>query len=264
MILNRIAIGDRVFDEGCNVEVTKGGKLVMHFCTPRRRKTRNNNSNTTEQLQLNIKKDIQNLVYYRAQSDADFETSHGSFLAITTQVPCARAIRSISPNYDPDSNDQIHRFIVIECTDIHHFKMLIEAMKSQPSLDELFQEKTGVDCLEAKSYCHALLEDNLKEKKKAKQFAPDFLAGRADEDVVLVYPFPGDKITMEKAADGLIELSRFGLSDSAISASPKDSDKEDESNGTRTHCLTISVNDCNRLAPEVYLNDTLIDFFMKW
>eukprot|EP00977_Amphora_coffeiformis_P006932 scaffold1511_cov170-Amphora_coffeaeformis.AAC.3 len=199
----------------------------------------------------------------------DIDAEHGSFLAITTDKSCAQAARSFSPDYNPDSTEQIYRFIVIELRDTDRFKRLIKALKQRPCLDDLFHDETCVDVVDAKRYCRALLEDNLQEKKKAmkknaKLFAPDFLAGRADEDVVLVYPFPGDKIAMEKAADGLVELSRFGLCNSPASTFPVDSEKEEESSGTRTHCLTISVKDCNRLAPETYLNDTLIDFFMKW
>ena len=128
-----------------------------------------------------------------------------------------------------------------------------------------------MDGLEAKHYCQALLDSNAlsdddvrkKKKKKKAYIPPEFLRDKPDDSVLLVYPFAGDASLMETAADGLNELSAFRHSKSDLPVKGK-SDTEEESGGSRSHYLTISVGDCRRLDPGVYLNDTLIDFFMQW
>lgn len=265
--VNRIAFGRLVSNEGCSVQLTRGGVLEMNFRPPRvsGRTTRNSSGTNghTRHLALDLSGDILQLWYYRVRQGVD--DNPGSFLALTTTRAFVERVQQFAPSYDPESDDSIERFILIEFSEAQRLDTLIDAMKCLPDLHPFFTEHAGiVRWDDARVYCRALLEDTPKEKKKKEESTRDFLAGRRDEDVVLVYPFAGDKIEMEKAAEGLREFNHFDSSSFPASAHPTALGKEEDSSATRTHCLTITVSDCNRLAPEEYLNDTLIDFFMKW
>ena len=91
------------------------------------------------------------------------------------------------------------------------------------------------------------------------------MAGKLDDEVLLVYPFAGDKESIDRAADGFMELDYFRPI--IVDEDPSEQDADGSgahSSGGRSHVLTISAGDCRRLKPGVYLNDTLIDFFMRW
>ena len=98
---------------------------------------------------------------------------------------------------------------------------------------------------------------------------------------LLVFPFDGDQQRIDQAADGLkISQSVLAARDKSESFAKSTSnadnafgfdgsdDEEPEEQKKRTtkraHYLTIRGGDRDRLAPEEYLNDTLIDFWMQW
>ena len=113
-----------------------------------------------------------------------------------------------------------------------------------------------------------------------------FLAGRKDDDILLVFPFCAENDLIEKAASGLKEVrgnpldctEGLRITDSAVAvavqdggkACGKDSVKEDglraEGPGRlgRSHVLTVRVGDYKLLEPGKWLNDTLVDFWMRW
>ena len=128
-----------------------------------------------------------------------------------------------------------------------------------------------------------------------------FLEGREDGDILLVFPFEGDTEEMELASKGLGEWAlpetastsetspmdvktvardhgalanssqRVETSTRQANESNSNDEKEDttlsssEKGRARFHFITIRVSDYERLVdPEEYLNDTLIDFWMRW
>jgi hypothetical protein len=84
--------------------------------------------------------------------------------------------------------------------------------------------------------------------------------GEAQHKILLVYPFiGGDRI--EKAAEGL-KLSC--LSDEQFVSSEELVKLQQEATTGRAHFLSITGEDRDRLEPGEFLNDTLVEFWMRW
>jgi hypothetical protein len=112
-----------------------------------------------------------------------------------------------------------------------------------------------IDDSEDKGKKRRRLSVNLKEKRTG------FLAGRGSNDILLVYPFNGDKTMIENASVGLKEAAS-NPNCNVVNESQQGTVVEGSS---RAHYLTICVSDFERLEYETeYLNDTLIDFWMQW
>jgi hypothetical protein len=86
-----------------------------------------------------------------------------------------------------------------------------------------------------------------KEKKRA-------FRGRKRDEVLLVYPFDATDREFDDAAKALGELEWRRPNDFKESTIAKQ----------RSHYVTIRVEDYQRLAPEQWLNDSLVDFWMLW
>ena len=278
MLVARIAIGPRVARRDCFIELKKGGHLVMNFCLPSqvvRRSSRRRHAfgdDASRMLEISLKNELQQVCFYLCPSDHDVDAGHGSFLAISTSPSATKVIQKFCKEYNPGSQDQADRFIVIEFNDSSRLDEFLGVLRQLPVMQR-FLEGGQLNGLDAKEFCSPLVNDaaasevrELEERTQPEEiWAPEFLLGRDDNDVLLVYPFSGDKNEIESAAQGLVELADFGVSHDAAKESAQDqSEKDEEINGIRTHYLTISVADCKRLEPGVYLNDTLIDFFMRW
>ena len=88
----------------------------------------------------------------------------------------------------------------------------------------------------------------------------------------MVYPFGVDEAILSEAASGLKELGGdlLGIDDMDDTKPPAAStpctDVEDDVKGksSRTNYVTISDDDVERLCPGQFLNDTLVDFWMRW
>jgi len=83
-----------------------------------------------------------------------------------------------------------------------------------------------------------------------------FIAGKEDHEILIVYPFEGAKKEIEATASDLNELSYKGTYDSRVTT-------EMTSRVGRSH-VTIVVEDYEKLEAGMWLNDTLIDFWMQW
>ncbi len=98
--------------------------------------------------------------------------------------------------------------------------------------------------------------------KKAKKYAP--------EQTILVYPFEASPAELDKAAEHLTEAS--GRLKEGDDAEMIDVEKDSTSTETRetptslgkTHMVTVRGEDYERLEDFEFLNDTLIDFWLKW
>jgi hypothetical protein len=204
-------------------------------------------------------------------SDDDVNAGHGSFLAFTTTRQASREVRKIENKYDPSSSDQINRFVVLEFAESSRLKGFVEILQQFSCIRSVMGSDAVLDGLAAKDFCVSLfgcpfIEEDSKNQKddKSEPWSPHFLRGRRNDDVLLVYPFSGDKVRLEKAAEGLKELGAFGPPESAKTSCSDTTENEEEPSSSRAHYLTITVGDCERLEPGVFLNDTLIDFFMRW
>jgi len=81
-----------------------------------------------------------------------------------------------------------------------------------------------------------------------------------------VYPFDVDEELLREASRGLLELrgDLLGVSLSLVDQP----DEDDVTGGTRmpprTNNVIICEEDYKRLSPGQLLNDTLVDFWMRW
>jgi hypothetical protein len=142
-------------------------------------------------------------------------------------------------------------------------------------------------------YAEALMEHSRKTLKHRRRYdtQSSFTAGREGESILLVYPFAGDTAQIEAAAEGLREASGRILTDSndlssdddvvysercasKLSAESNSDNNGDEASSdvekaevkvkVRQTYVTIRVKDYERLDPEEWLNDSLVDFWMQW
>ena len=135
-----------------------------------------------------------------------------------------------------------------------------------------------------------------KRKTRSSSRAAKAKSDSEDNKIHLVYPFDADEDFLENACKDLTELkgmlpviedgrfhwtdstnSENSTSDSSSSVAAAASASDDNDEGTsasvasatskataRTHYLTIRQDEMERLEPGEFLNDTLIDFFMRW
>ena len=91
----------------------------------------------------------------------------------------------------------------------------------------------------------------------------------AENKLLLVFPFDVDEESLSEASRGLLELGGDLLGVVEDEPSVEDQlDEDDVTRGTkkppRTHHVTIRDEDYERLSPGQFLNDTLVDFWMRW
>jgi hypothetical protein len=122
-----------------------------------------------------------------------------------------------------------------------------------------------------------LVEDSTKERKQRMSESEESKKEKKDSEnkLLVVYPFGVDEAVLKEAASGLKELGGdlLGLDDIDVTKPPPSSamrgvqsDVKDDDKGksSRTHYVTIHDDDVERLCPGQFLNDTLVDFWMRW
>jgi hypothetical protein len=262
----RIALGPDVFHENCTIQLKANGHVALKFEELPKRPTRHNlRSSTFHSVDLDLKTDLSQLKCYHAENgiagNGKDPTAHGSFICFSIMACALEGIRRGFDNFFQGD------FIVVEFEsgDVAEFVFGLELLDyMRPYLLDC-----NLDGSHTKKFCKALLEDDRKAPASRKfaarptPFAPKFLAGKEDDEVLLVYPFGCDKVQLDNAASDLNELNNFRVQPS-LSQPSMDQDQPEEEVSVRNHYLTISAGDCQRLAPTEYLNDTLIDFWMRW
>jgi hypothetical protein len=91
----------------------------------------------------------------------------------------------------------------------------------------------------------------------------------ADNKLLLVYPFDIADARLSAEASGLKELggALLGLNraDECVQGQLGEGNVADGTKKpTRTHYVTIREDDKKRLCPGQFLNDVLVDFWMRW
>jgi Ulp1 family protease len=91
----------------------------------------------------------------------------------------------------------------------------------------------------------------------------------AENKLLLEYPFDVDEELLREASQGLLELGGNMLGVKEDEHIVEDQlDEDDVTRVTkkplRTHHVTIHDEDYERLSPGQFLNDTLVDFWMRW
>ena len=263
--LCRIAIGEKVFREDCNVLLCDG-KLELRCTELCSKSTRTRRSSVTEkQHEVYLKLlDLKKIRYHETE---DPDASYRSFLSLTVDASAYTDIAKTCPDYDSSSDS-----ILLEFETGLGLINFVNGLGSHGDYLKQKIEMGKIDCVDEANDCLALTYDFESQKTKPKARTktrdvwkePNFLAGKLDDEVLLVYPFAGDKESIDKAAEGFMELDYFRRIIVDEDASEQEANGNGAPSNGRSHVLTISAGDCRRLGPGVYLNDTLIDFFMRW
>lgn len=190
-----------------------------------------------------------------------------------------------SGKYQPSGDDLRRKHIVLELHSSEEFEDLRESMH--------LTEHSQLKRLDAEKRFGALKTYSNREKQRClgqKKSYPlsRFLSGRGPNDTLLVYPihplYAGlDTEDVDRAADGLNELSESAARLSVSDAANPDSDvdeAEQKSNaespenaeGTTARTIkekpegsvTLTTETFTRLDSGIYFNDNLVDFLCRW
>ncbi|CAJ1939071.1 unnamed protein product [Cylindrotheca closterium] len=292
--LCRIALGKKVSGNGCRLTFSRrNNQLILFFKRPGRR-GRNSNYGVEEiSFQLNRETVKEFKCYEKKERDDDEPSAHSvdfNFVAIRA-IPCegSKNLDKHLNKYKPESEDapKKERFIILEFpvdADFDHFRTKMEDHLAEIChLDRIDKE-------EALSFAEALVDDSqrMATSRIAIETQSSFLQGRGPENVLLVYPFTGDPTEIEAAADGLHEPSGKLKINRGYSSDESDNESDQEEASkmhisntpsgdlvdmkedtvskvkVRQHYVTLRVKDYERLQPEEWLNDSLVDFWMQW
>jgi len=293
----RVAIGKKIFSIDCKVVFrASSGELEISYKKPiQEGRVTRSKSPKLEQLLHKIKLDdeLLELKYYLDETeDLDNDEDDGdtvvNFLALRVKKTKDNKLDTVTNAYKPDGNVEEKRFIAIEFRSDKDFKNLIANFASTPSLNAFISGAQLEKADAARAFCKTLIDDSKKEQRQRLQSSSSlaeertgFLAGKKNEDVVLVYPFGDDGEEVDAAALGLTELAcviharsdekargegTFESTTGQTSTdSNEDSNEKGNGNGVESRAVfEIKVADFLRLEPEIYLNDTLIDFWFHW
>ena len=149
-------------------------------------------------------------------------------------------------------------------------------MRQHPDLGIWCTKDSVMEFYEYEKYMKALIEDTRKERAERMRIARKTRSGGnkkrddANNKLLLVYPFDVEEAVLSAAASGLKELGGdlLGLDRSNAISVQGQLDEGDTAERikkpTRTHYVTIRDDDKERLCPGQFLNDTLVDFWMRW
>ena len=158
---------------------------------------------------------------------------------------------------------------------------MLDQMRQHPDLGHWCTEDSEIEFYNLDKYTKALVDDSRKERNERMSISRRTRSGGSkkkkdsENKLLVVYPFGVDEAILSNAASGLNELGGdlLGLDDMDDTKPPADaaiqgvqSDVEDDGKGesSRPHYVTIQDDDVERLCPGQLLNDTLIDFWMRW
>jgi hypothetical protein len=314
MEVNRIAIAKEVFKIGCSVAFSaitgqwtikyKNGSLLA-------------SSHVIEGFSIKLLRyfsggKLNDAPPYFISMKIDATTKNG----LTTIDATTMNGRTNSKNKYTETNCADYRYVVIEFPCRGHLDEVVTGLrksseKKGPKFSG-FQDDSSLELTfdEVPLYAKVLLDAADKDSKSRPQSSrngrkgrgaacsfdrsrkKDFLNGRKEETVLLVYPFAGNTEIIDAAAGGLTEANCTSLKSEYTTSNgetlPKSMEGESKpsmlsasegvpvatmpesppalaaSTNQRGDYVVIRVKDYDRLDPGEWLNDSLIDFWMQW
>eukprot|EP00985_Skeletonema_marinoi_P016788 scaffold9065_cov239-Skeletonema_marinoi.AAC.1 len=276
----RIAVGKKVFKSKCELKFQFGAKdQYMLFSW-------NNSEGKKKTHRVSLKQDseLRGLKYYVAEENDNSESVltdgvNDSMTIIAFQIKPTEdnQLTIYTKSYDADS------YVTVEVRDTDQFVAMLAQMEENQTFATWFSCKPEIEFYDLKEYTAALIKDTEKENNNRRRSARLSRVNakkksNTSEKPLLVFPFNADEEEFCTAASNLNEL-RLARQEPASAASgresvqPQDSDLDDPQvdnenekvkGSARTHYITIREDDIERLAPGEFLNDTLVDFWMKW
>ncbi len=149
---------------------------------------------------------------------------------------------------------------------------MIYQMRNHITLEAWCTAESEFHFSDIEKYARALLEDDKKEEEERMKYVRVTRSGgrretkkkKEENKLLLVYPFEVDEAVLSGSAVDLTELGGklFGLE--AGPPAKADIGSDNKKRPPRTHYVTICEDDKDRLRPGQFLNDTLVDFWMRW
>jgi len=275
--ISRIAIGSQVFSSKCCLKIltgANGGTITSIFA---------HSSDSIEHvIKLNLRKDfdaIHQILFFlvedNEESDQRKENNEEmtSFIAIRANPEKVDGLTGFIVNHysaefcssldSPEANSR--QYMVLELRNDAEFKSKLYTLRADnSSLSRHLSDNSKITSWQtAKKYCYFLIEDTKRMEKERSAIIPSRApCNKEQEDgILLVYPFVGG-LDIELAAASLTEASEV-LAPGGIDSSHIKKLQHEAAVG-RSHYLSINTGDRDRLLPKEYLNDTVVDFWMRW
>jgi hypothetical protein len=246
----RIALGEKIVRSHCAIELKDTQELEISF-RPCGRTTRIARTGVGQVNFHTINHgNVLEMKYFLEDYDKVDEANNAdkmmNFLAMRIQADEHNNLNAHKKFYKPDAgHGSPKRFLLVKFRSDREFRDFLETMKSTDW--NVYLDKAKLDLKDAKVVCKSFLIDNKEDAQRRQSSVGStlvlkkknsFLQNKKDSDVLVVYPFGGDKAKMEEAAAGLQEAAVTGASIpvAAGSASSKRS-------GGRGHYLTVRVED---------------------
>ena len=162
---------------------------------------------------------------------------------------------------------------------------MLTQMREHEYLEAFCNKGAEIPLCDLAKYTTALQEESRKERELRQSDGMRTRSGARPKrkaatsklsKLLLVYPFEADEAILTDAAAGLKELGGDSLGvqtlhvageQSTLAALP-DQDVEgpvaNVKRSSRTHHITIRQEDKDRLSPGEFLNDSLVDLWMRW
>jgi hypothetical protein len=283
--LVQIAIGEKVFSHNCHMQFQMGTQRPFIHLSFSDSATE---SLATKNIAIPLTFDSIQEMAYSLQVGDDSDNDKIPFLAMRLMLPQNRG-HTRGPNKYLEEmmicgqfqklSELCENFIVCEIRDELDFKeKLPMILQSSDVLQMLLTEDANIrSTKKALQYTSVLIKKNELDKKARLESSqsPNMAKGRnrsgssktltvkEKHRILLVYPFVGGT-RIEKVAQELDHYTRSLDEEDNDITSEKLLEIQKEAASGRTHILTITVEDRERLEPGEFLNDTVIDFWMRW
>ena len=268
----RVAFGKKVESQECKVVFSRSlskPMLTISYEPPTRRR-RKSNRGAIGHFDIDVDDILEARYFLDANNNDDRLLDNNemtNFLALRVLKSETNGLERFSNAYDPLSDQESgRRYLVIEFRCDNQFQDLLAAMRAIDVWAAFLNSSSDLNPQTKSSYCKSLESDS---QKKLRQDTSNFTKSKAEKGcnaLMLEYPFAGDANAMDRAAEGLKELS-----DRLHAGVAEDKDYNDYNNiktvvddASGGAILTINVQDYERLDAPEYWNDTLIDFFLLW
>jgi hypothetical protein len=204
--------------------------------------------------------------YNQEESDTNIEKNYISVEPRNTEEFQVRHTEGIGLLY-------VITFVQVDVwRSIKLFQTMLCQMREHKDLGIWCTKESEFQYSDIGKYANALLADSKKdEEERLRNMRVTRSGGRreatkknTENKLLLVYPFDVDEAVLSGSASALTELGGDSLGLEAEPAAQVDHPSENQKRPSRTHYVTICEDDKDRLKPGQFLNDTLVDFWMRW
>ena len=270
-----------MFNKSCVLSIQSGGRnqhLRLMYCKEKKQ------SNDSEDIEHMIQIDDVYYIKYHIDIDANpdqkenaeendkkLESSSSSLpnILIFQIIPNVENKLVMYPNqYKPEDSTFNKKYIIVEFQSSDKLIRLLDLLKKIEEFKKLVEDG-GLTVEERRHFISLLSTDgNSPAGRNTRSSArKSYLKSVKSDQVLLSFPFEATYDELDHAASGLAEANcKFsnGHDCAHLIKSSENFDGTQTFNNVWKHSHIIRGEDYNRLQPEEYLNDSLIDLWMTW